>query len=268
MLDVEPLIRDELQRLSTLDKSETGDWQAILDQAAPRRQGRRTAWVAVAFVVALAVVIPALAFSGTVRSLVGLHQPSPRYDQARLRVEVRHASPSGRDYVYRLWTAPSTQGGSCFFLTEGTASTPSLPKGITGGGFCSVGRHALTVPNGRFTWSIGSAAPGAAHVLSGVAGAGMRVSQMTLRWHGGSQRIATHEGYFLGLIPIALNPPFKLLPFDLVATDSHRRIVATERIPTSFLYIDWKKKVEAKLTAYRHAHGCNKTPPIWHCRSR
>lgn len=267
MFDVEPLILDELQRLSPFDKTETGDWQKILDQAAPRRQNRQKAWAAVTATVALAVVIPTLALSGTVRSLVGLDHPSPRYDEARLRVEVRHASPSGRDYVYRLWTAPSTQGGSCFFTTQGTASQPSLPKGLTGGGFCSVGPHPLTVPKGRFTWAFGSV-PGAAHVLSGVAGPEMHVTQVTLRWHNGSQRITTHDGYFLGLIPIAWNPPFKLLPFDLVATDSQGRTVATERIPTSFLYTDWKQKVERNLTAYRHAHGCNKTPPIWQCRSR
>src|SRR6476620_2443776 len=90
MHDVEPLILDELQRLSPLDQTESGNWEAILDHARPRCQRRRTiGWTAVAFGIALAVMIPALAFSKTVQRLVGIHDPAPRYDQARLQVEVR-----------------------------------------------------------------------------------------------------------------------------------------------------------------------------------
>jgi hypothetical protein len=269
MLDVEPLILDELQRLSTLDKTESGDWDAIVNQAvSPRRRRRTIVWTAVACVVGLLVVIPALAFSGTVRSLVGIHSPAPRYDQARLRVEVKpqHQYLYGQNYVYRLWTSPSTQGGSCIFMTEEAAPAPPHPKRISGGGYCSVGRVALMVPKDRITWSLGTAL-GDAYLLDGVAGSAMHVSQMTLRWHGGSQRITTHDGYFLGLIPTALNPSFRLLPFELVPTGSHGRVVATQRIPTSFLYLDWKH-VEPKLRAYRNAHGCNKKPPLWRCRSR
>lgn len=261
MLDVEPLILDELQRLSALDETESGDWQAILGRAAPRpRTGAVTLWTAVAFVVALAVVIPTLAFSGTVRSLVGL-SPSPRYDQAHLQVEVRLR----HDYVYRLWTAPSTTGGSCIFTTESPAPAPPRPKQITGGGFCSIGRTPM-VPKRGLTWTLGTAL-GDTYMLNGVAGTDMHVSHLTLRWHGGSQRIATRDGYFLGLIPIARNPSFRRLPFDLVATDSHGRIVETQRIPTSFLYFKWKQ-VEPKLRAYRQAHGCSRTPPLWRCPSR
>ena len=269
MRDVEPVILDELQRLSTLDKRELGDWDTILKQAAPRGGGRKTAgWTASAVVVGLAVVIPALAFSGTVRSLVGLGQPTPRYDRARLRVEVqlrgRSLYPPG--YVYRLWTAPSTQGGSCIFTTEEAAPAPPHPTRMTGGGYCSPGNGALTVPEHRFSWTLGSAL-GDTYMLDGVAGTATDVSQMTLRWHGGSQRITTNDGYFLGLVPIVKSPPFKLLPFDLVATTRQGREVATQRIPTSVLYFDWKR-VKPKLTAYRQAHGCNTTPPIWRCRSR
>lgn len=269
MLDVEPLIRDELQRLSTLDETESGDWEAILAAAEPRRRPRRrTAWAAVAFAVAFAVVIPALAFSKIVQRLVGIHVPTPRYDQARLRVEVTpgHRYAYGQNYVYRLWTAPSIQGGSCIFTTYDATPAPPHPKQMSGGGYCSLGRAALVLPKDRLTWSLGTA-PGDTVVLSGVTGSAMHVAQMTLRWHGGRQGIATHDGYFLGLVPIALNPPFRLLPFDLLATDRHGRVNATERIPTSFLYLDWKH-VEPKLRAYRRAHGCNKTPPVWQCLSR
>jgi hypothetical protein len=272
MLDVEPLILDELHRLSPLDKAESGDWEAILTQASPQRRDRRNRrtvrWTAAALGVALAVVIPALAFSGTVRSLVGIGSPAPRYDEARLRIEVKpkHKYAYGQNYVYRLWTAPSTQGGSCIFTTEEATPTPPHPSKISGGGYCSVGRAALVIPKDRLTWSLGTAL-GDSFLLDGVAGSAMHVAQMTLRWHGGSQRITTHDGFFLGLIPIALDPSFRLLPFDLVGTDGHGRMVATQRIPTNFLYPDWKR-VKPKLRAYRNAHGCNKTPPLWQCRSR
>lgn len=93
------------------------------------------------------------------------------------------------------------------------------------------------------------------------------LSRVTLRWHGGAQAIATRDGYFLASVPVVASPPFRLLPFDLVATNDTGRAVATYRIPTSFLYLDWKH-IEPKLRAYRKAHGCSKRPPIWHCRSR
>jgi hypothetical protein len=269
MLDVEPLILDELQRLAPLDEKESGDWETILRRAGRGPRRRRTiGWSAIALGVALAVMIPALAFSETVQSLVGIHNPAPRYDQARLRVEVepRHRFAYGQNYVYRLWTAPSNQGGSCIFTTEDATPAPPRPKRMTGGGYCSVGRTALIVPKDRLTWSLGTAL-GDTFLLSGVAGSAMHVTHMSLRWHGGSQRIMTHDGYFLGLIPVASNPSFRLLPFDLVGRDEHGRVVTTHRIPTSFLYRDWKR-VEPKLRAYRNAHGCSKEPPLWRCASR
>jgi hypothetical protein len=269
MLDVEPLILDELQRLSPLDQTESGDWETIVDHAKPRRQRRRTIrWVAVAFGIVLAIMIPALAFSESVQSLVGIHNPTPRYDQARLRVEVKpqHKYAYGQNYIYRLWTAPSDQGGSCIFTTEDATPAPPHPKQIRGSGGCSVGRAALILPNGRLEWSLGTAL-GDTFLVNGVTGSAMHVAHMTLRWHGGSQQITTHDGYFLGLIPIALNPMFRLLPFDLVGTDGRGLVVTTRRIPTSFLYLDWKR-VEPRLRAYRNAHGCNKTPPLWQCTSR
>jgi hypothetical protein len=263
MFDVEPLILGELQRLSPLDKREPGDWEAILTRVTPERRARKAAiQTALAFAVIAAVVIPALAFSATVRSLVGLGQPAPKYDQARLRLEV--ALPQG--YVARLWTAPSTQGGACMFTTYDASDAPSRPKKITGGGgFCSRA-GALAIPRRRFYWSVGTAL-GGSYVLSGVASPALHVSQMTLRWHGGAQAIATRDTYFLAAVPVVASPPFRLLPFDLVATNDTGRTVYRHRIPTSFLYFA-RKHVEPKLRAYRKAHGCSKRPPIWHCRSR
>lgn len=262
MFDVEALILDELQRLSPLDKRESGDWEAILARATPDRRARKAAiHTALAFAVIAAVVIPALAFSATVRSLVGLGHNEPRYDQARLRLKV--ALPQG--YVARLWTAPSTQGGACMFTTYDASDAPSRPTKITGGGFCSR-TGARAIPKTRVYWSVGTAL-GGSYVLSGVASPALHVSHVTLRWHGGAQAIPTRDGYFLASVPVVASPPFKLLPFDLVATNNTGTMV-TYRIPTSFLYLDYRKHIEPKLRAYRKAHGCSKRPPIWHCRSR
>jgi hypothetical protein len=79
--------------------------------------------------------------------------------------------------------------------------------------------------------------------------------------------MTTHNGYFRGRIAVVTSPRFRLLPFDLVATDSHGRRVGTQRIPTSAFYSDWNR-VEPNLSAYRKAHGCNATPPRWRCLSR
>lgn len=262
MFDVEPLILHELQRLSPLDERVSGDWETIVTRAAPDRRARKPAiQIALAFAVIAAVVIPALAFSATVRSLVGLGQPAPRYDQARLRLKV--ALPQG--YVARLWTAPSTQGGACMFTTYDASDAPSRPKKMTGGGFCNR-TGALAIPKRRIFWSVGTAL-GGSYVLSGVASPALHASHVTLRWHGGAQAIPTRDSYFLASVPIVANPPFRLLPFDLIATNDKGRTVATYRIPTSFLYFPWRH-IEPKLSAYRKAHGCSEGPTIWHCRSR
>ena len=260
MSDVEPLILDQLHRLSPLEEI-GGDWQAVVAHAAPHRRRRRAAVAALTFALALAVVVPTLALSATLRNLVGLGEPQPNYNDARLRLQVS----LGEGYIARLWTAPSTQGGECEFTTYDPVNAPAKPKRITGGGFCSLpGSHLL--PKKQLYWSLGSSL-GDSFVLTGAAGPDLHVSHVTLRWHGGSQTIATRDGYFLGAVAIVKNPPFKLLPFDLVAGNQTGRVVKEDRIPTSVLYWNWKQ-VEPKLTAYRQAHGCSKTPPIWHCRSR
>jgi hypothetical protein len=156
MFDVEPLILDELQRLSPFDKRESGDWEAILARATPHRGARKTAiQTALAVAVIAAVVIPTLAFSATVRNFVGLGQNVPRFNQADLRLKV--ALPHG--YVARLWTAPSTQGGACMFTTYDASDAPSLPTKITGGGFCTRS-GARPIPGIPVYWSVGTALGG------------------------------------------------------------------------------------------------------------
>jgi hypothetical protein len=66
--------------------------------------------------------------------------------------------------------------------------------------------------------------------------------------------------------PVLANPAFRLLPVAIVAFDKNGRQVSTSRIPSSFLYSNWKRE-QPKLRAYRRAHGCS-TTVVWQCRSR
>ena len=98
MRDVEPVILEELQRLSPFDPDAQGDWQGVLDQATrrnapgglwPRWRGDRRAGrdvsmrlprrprslLAAAVVLAAVVAAPALAFSAPVRQFLGLEYP-------------------------------------------------------------------------------------------------------------------------------------------------------------------------------------------------
>lgn len=264
MFDVEPLILDELQRLSPLDTKESGDWEAILTRATPKRHARNVAIkTTLAFAVIAAVATPALAFSATIRNFVGLGQATPIFDRASLQLKV--TLPQGN--VARLWTAPSTPGGRCMFTTYDAANAPSRPTKITGGGFCSRIGALKLLPKTPVFFSVGTAL-GGSYVLSGAADPALHVTQATLRWHGGAQKLATRDGYFLASVPVVANPPFRLLPFDLVVTNNAGRTVATDRIPTSFLYAGRRDDAASKLKAYRKAHGCTGGPNVWHCRSR
>jgi hypothetical protein len=77
----------------------------------------------------------------------------------------------------------------------------------------------------------------------------------------------TGGGYFVTSGAVLAGPPFTRLPFDLVALDAAGKTVASSHIPTSFLYLDWKR-VKPQLRDYRRAHDCSTTGNVWRCRSR
>jgi hypothetical protein len=83
---------------------------------------------------------------------------------------------------------------------------------------------------------------------------------------GGAQQLVYADGFFVAAAPALDDPPFGQLPYDVVAYAADGRVAAESRIPTSFLYLDWKR-VETQLRAYRLAHGCG-TAVVWRCRSR
>jgi hypothetical protein len=261
MLDVEPVIVEELRALSPLDLEQHGDWAAIVAAAAPARRRRRTMAIRVGLVLAaiIAVTLPTVAFSAGVRSLLGFNPPTPKFNEAHLRTTA--PLPGGR--VARLWTAPSTQGGECWFVTYARAGSPVHPTRRTSGGWCTVGRARI---RGPWTWSLshGSSIPS---VLAGRVDPKFRATRVVLRWYGGATVLRVKGGYFVVSGAVLNSPPFTRLPFDLIAENAAGKTVASSRIPTSFLYSKWKN-VEPELRHYRRAHDCRTTGDVWRCRSR
>ena len=117
MIDVENVIRIELERLAPPDETPAPEWERVAAAAgAPagaRNPARRLALIAAAGV--LAVAVPAVAFSADVRSFLGLGHPRPVLARATLVV----SAPIGNGFYAHLWHAPSSTGGRCSFTTAG-----------------------------------------------------------------------------------------------------------------------------------------------------
>jgi hypothetical protein len=242
------------------DDHDDSDWGDVLRRADARPvSARRRRLVLLAAAALAAIVLPALALSAGVRELVGLgERPSPDYGQARLAVSA--PIPGGR--VARVWTAPSTTGGECQFVTIDAAGSTPRPVAMTGGGRCTLGHERL---RGRLSWSF-SKARREVPVLEGRVGAADKAARVELRWHGGSQRLAYSGGSFVAAAPALQDPAFDRLPYDLVVYAAGGQIVERSRIPTSFLYLNWKR-VQPRLHRYRVAHGCDPVV-VWRCTSR
>jgi len=221
-----------------------------------RSAGRLLAIAAVVLVVGAAV--PTFALSASVRGFFGFgNQPRPEYGKAQLRV----SALVGPGQVARLWAAPSTDGGECVVVTVAAPDSRARPSQINGGAACTLGKGVF---HGQF-WSFSHGTRKTPPVIYGrllVPGA----VGVELRWRGGLQRLSYSNGFYIGSARSLSNPRFTQLPYDIVAVDAMGRIVNHARIPTSFLYSDWKQ-VEPKLYRYRVSHGCDSVN-VWRCRSR
>jgi hypothetical protein len=253
MTDADNLLAERFA--ATRDEHDDGDWDDVLRRVpeSPRPRGRAVLVVAIAVV---AVAAPAFAFSASVRELVGLGgQPKPVYARAELAVSAQIS----RDRVARVWVSPSDVGGVCEFVTIDPAGAVGRPVRMTGGGAC------MKQIAGRLDWSLSLGRHEA--ILHGRFGGREPVARVELRWHSGSQRLVYgRHGFFVAETPALSNPPFQRLPFDVFVSDKDGHVLAHSRIPTSFLYRDWKK-TQPLLHRYRVAHGCG-TTHIWRCRSR
>jgi hypothetical protein len=231
----------------------------------------RLAFAAAAALVA--ICLPTIALSASVRGWLGI-RPQPVYKKARLVV----STPIPGDRVARVWVGPSTDGGECEILTITPASfvvinpttgamrpTAASTRG-SGGYACTVGTR---VPPNAFTWIESPVRVGnpTAALLEGHIGPTYKATRVGVVWNGGGAKLRLARGYFIGFVAIR-NPEFRRLPYTVVAYDALGHVVARRRIPTSFLYTDWKS-VEARLHQYRQSHGCSDSPTrLWVCKTR
>jgi hypothetical protein len=245
---------------ATRDGHDGSDWGDVLQRAASQAAiVHRWRLTVVAALVLLAIAVPSLALSASVRGLFGLNDPvHPDYSRARLLV----SAPISGGRVARVWAAPSTGVGECEFVTIDPAGSALHPARMHGSSECTLGKQRL---HGRLAWSFSRGGRNTS-LLDGRVGASLHAARVELHWHGGSQRLTYKGGFFVAPAPSLNDPPFRRLPYDLVVYDTQGRIVAQSRIPTSFLYKDWKR-VQPQLHQYRVAHGCD-TITVWRCRSR
>lgn len=150
MLDVEPLILQELHRLSPLDEAQRGDWEAVVSRAKASsndvrathssrrgRGSRRLTWIAfAALLLLIAIAAPALGlgppfldfFSSKHASKRVVHQfallnvgaprgMSPKVISGQTRLVTTYHLRTGK--AFPLWVAPTRAGGFCYLLGYG-----------------------------------------------------------------------------------------------------------------------------------------------------
>jgi hypothetical protein len=277
MVDIDLALQNVLEQLSPEAEASavTPDWRAVRDRLPAPRPTRDHRWrVAVAGAVALlAISLPAIAISASVRGWLGFG-PQPVYTKARLAVSTRIAG----NRVARVWVSPSTDGGECEFVTITAASFVAIdpttgamrpPTANTrGSSECTVGGTPV-LPT-ALAWMYSPIRLGNPHaaLIHGHAGRAGQATRVYVLWNGGRQKLHLGDGYFIGVVATIRNPPFNKLPYTVVAYNAQGHPVAHQRIPTSFLYSDWKN-IEPRLHHYRQTHGCSKTPTrLWVCKSR
>jgi hypothetical protein len=278
MVDTDLALQKILERLSpeAEARAATPDWRIVRARLSAPRGTRHHRWrLAFAAAAALAAIcLPAIALSASVRGWLGLRS-QPVYEKARLVVW----TPISGNRVARIWVAPSTDGGECEILTITPASFvvinpttgavhPAAASARGNGGYvCTVGTR---VPPDAFTWIESPVTVGnsTAALLQGHIGPTYKATHVGVTWNGGEAKLRLAGGYFVGVVATMRNPEFRRLPYTVIAYDAQGRVVARRRIPTSFLYTDWKR-VEAPLHRYRQSHGCSHAiARLWVCKTR
>lgn len=239
MIDVENVIRIELERLAPPDETPAPEWERVAAAAgAPagaRNPARRLALVAAAGV--LAVAVPAVAFSADVRSFLGLGHPRPVLARAILVV----SAPIGNGFYAHLWHAPSSTGGRCSFTTAGRGALPRRLLVRRGGGACtSRGTRDVDRADAADPFTLGMSiqrrlAKGNPRrwvppVVSGNVYGGLHATRVRIEWRRGSHPLAFENGYFIGGTPRLYVPPFADFPFYVVAYDAGGREVARKKL--------------------------------------
>lgn len=279
MVDTDLALQSALEHLSPEAEANVAEpnWATVRARLpAPQHKRGHSRRAVFAGAVALAAIcVPAIAVSASVRGWLGLG-PQPVLNRARLVV----SAPVPGKRVARLWVSPGARGGECVIVTVTPAALvvidpttgaerPPTRSSLHGGSQteCTVGEP---VAETGLTWMFSGIAVGDSHaaLLHGNIGRSYEATRVDVVWNGGRAGLRFAGGYFIGVVPTIRNPEFRRLPYTVVAYNKQGHAVATQRIPTSLLYSDWKR-VEGLLRQYRQSHGCSKTPArLWNCRSR
>jgi hypothetical protein len=260
MYDAGTVIAAELERLAPLDKAGP-DWSDVLTRA--RRGARSRGITPLLVAAALAIAVPAVAFSSGVRGLLGFGRPVPVLGSAVALV----SAPVGNHFYGHLWRSPSTTGGTCLFTTfDHSATAPRLPRDWRGGGSCSVKEHVaasaasavqpLTVSvaiQRRLGMRLRDWVP---PVIAGSVYPALRAVRVAVVWHAGSHDLALRNGWFIGGSRGFFLPPLRKFPFVVVAYDRSGRAVATKRLDSPsllMLHHGWKEFTR-KYNAWRLRH--------------
>lgn len=252
MIDVEPVIREELERLAPQAETEWPDWNNVLGRTSshPSRQRPLVRRFALVVAVGLAVAAPALALSSGVRSLLGFERSEPVLTQARLLV----SAPVGNGFFAHAWISPSSTGGRCEFLTADRNPITRATSGRSGGGACSASggsnpaRATANVPlpiSVSVTRRPKNRVPAnwVPPIVSGSVLPSLRATRVEVVWNGGSLPLRLRNNNVLGGSPALYMPPFENFPYVVVAYDAQGNEVAQKRLgsPTLMLMNGWKE---------------------------
>lgn len=225
------------------------DWSSIARRAAKRR-ARRSLILVVAIV--LAVTVPALALSGSLRSWLGT--PSPTFEEATLLA----STPIGDGRSIRVWRAPSSTGGECVFVSYERRDTDRRPSSWNSAACSTAGPLPMTnqplevgfSPHVRRTgearrertppFVVGSVTP-----ESGIV-------RLELRWRHGRIPLVLQGRFFVAVAEILDQPRFDALPIRVVSFDAGGTIVTQRQLSSQGLYVSNQQR--AALIAYASAH--------------
>lgn len=252
MIDVEPVIREELERLAPQAEAEWPDWSNVIGRTSARPSQRRRGARRLALVAALALAVaaPALALSSEVRSLLGFERPEPVVEQAKLLV----SAPVGNGFYAHAWTSPSSTGGTCDFRTIDHSPIGRSPAKFNGGAACN--RSGKSHPT-RASRSVpllvsvsvarrpkrGVPENWVPPIVSGAVLPSLRVARVEVVWNGGSLPLRLRNSTILGGSAALYMPPFETFPYFVVAYDTRGNAIARKRLesPALMLMNGWKE---------------------------
>ena len=190
--------------------------------------------------VVLVMAAPALAFSSNVRALVGVARPKPVVAQARLLL----SAPVGNGFWAHAWTAPSSTGGQCDFLSTDHRPVVRRPPLVNGGGMCSAGTGGERLVQADYPLVVGLSisrrlkgdpAKWVPPIVSGTVLPRLKTTRVAVVWKGGWLPLRLKDNSFLGGSPLLYMPPFERFPFTVVAYDADGRPVAEKRLESPIL---------------------------------